>query len=630
MKLLAGLGLLFLLLANGVLASQADFNVSADFNSSTSNGDGVPLGRMIVTRSPYIADNFSTASIVPMTIQRYDKFMWTGNGSISIRQGDTVIALLASGESFVFQNSASYVYFSNTNQSEISSIVVTEEDKPTVTITPSGGQLVILGPTSFVLDGPEKILNFSMNVNADLSPGVYNFSFLFSSPEKNLTTNHSATLVERKTWIILEQTLPSNITAKAGDATPIGEIKITNTGNMDFKVTSELIGNGTQFLQTQPEQTLFRKSTTMFSFTLLIPQKQPDGYYNTTLVFRGGDTQISVPVSILVTDKTLPTIKNVTFADDYVWHENTVTVEAIDNIDVMNVTINYDGNTYLMTKDNQIFTYIDTYKSINSYTFKICAYDSSNNVVCQDYQKQFLKLKAVNPPSDVAMPSRRYGKFSSEIAFNLTESLQDPIRVTLVDFTSDILTNDSNATQDNTFRVRLLDGDGAIKQLDAIGSMVEIVAPGQILLEVRSDRISSFDGVLHFEVPEYVEPVPDLRFHGKFLDYDIPNRFTREWFGKTFSCDVVDTGNVESSYYDCEIQFPISVDVQSLAIPTTPEEQMLQAQQHNATVTSLEGKIINRNISLTVLTSLVIVAIGLIIWVSKYHPIWRFRWSGWD
>jgi hypothetical protein len=424
---------------------------------------------------------------------------------------------------------------------------------------------------------------------------------------------------------------------KGGDIVTAGEILIDSRGNADVKITSSLLGNGTIMLKTQIEQTLFRKSSTGFGVTIQVPQQMPDGTYNQTIILSGGNQTYEYNLSITVKDTIPPEITKIEYKDFYLMHDNFVRVEAHDNIDVKNVTVRLSSPTHHLNesyavKDNQWFTLQQIFTDPAGYNITVCAYDASNNSACNTTSNVFQRLILLEYEPDNRCPTRKYGKTSEKIILNVTEKIPDPLIIELVDFTTDQVDygNESNSTNESRaqFKVSIIEGDGNLHQLLNVGDKAEVRSNGAVTLQVWSDSLSEYRGILRVSVPDYALNISDLSFKGQFLDYDIPSAFSRDWFGKEFTCGVTDTGDLETSFFDCKIQYPISMKVEQFAVPTTIEERLLAEASYNETIHDYQESVVKRNVFITILGVLVLFSLLLIVYTAVYHPYIRLKMGG--
>lgn len=575
-----------------VLASTPQHEVTPDLKDSFNTTTNQTLGRILITRKEPVGEEKNTDIITSITLQRNDFLRWEGNNSIIVKDNTTIIGVVASGERLAMQNTGTYTYHPNGNTTNTATITVIPEPTETLTITTQGDPFEITHSNKITINNQEHYINLTINIPQDTSPGDHPITIKLNSPYKNTTINHTITILEDRGWKLTENQPWENttrITMRAGEAKSIGEVFLESTGNTNVELNTLYLGNGSGFLQTQKRQTLFKKSTTFFGLTLLVPQRQEEGTYNTTLLITGAGKQVTIPLLVKITDTISPEFKSITFDEDRVWHDMEVVVEVSDNIGVVNMTISWDNQTRQMRQDQQLWIYNTTLRVPGTYNFTFCARDNPGNKNCTTREHTMKKLDLITGNNSIELPKKKYGSFTLIQAFNITESPipNGSVFVKLLDFT----TNLQNVSE-KTFRIRLTDNEGAVRDFEQTGQEIEIKAGGPVKLSVRSEELATFEGVLGIRVPGYALNESNIAFSGRFLEYDVPQPFTiSDWYGgKPFSCEVIDTGNLETSFYTCEVQFPIGIDVEELAIPTTPGEKRLEDDKLNTTISGYETR----------------------------------------
>jgi hypothetical protein len=619
------------------LASTPQYTYTTDFSADTNGTTDQNIGKVLFSRQPYTAEVFARNTIGLLTIKQYDGLKWEGNTSIIIYSGAVQLAILSPGQTYYFQTTGTFTMKENGNDANQAQVIVQEAEVADITVKVSGDSIFTFDyPTRVLMDATEKTINITVDIPVDAIPKSYDFNITLTSKYQNFTIKDDFRVPKNEKWEVVKNSVPTTIAVKAGDIITAGEILIDSRGNTDVNISASYTGNGTIMLKSQRDQVLFRKSSTGFGFTIQVPQQMPDGLYNQSIILSGGNITYQHNITITVKDTIPPEITKIIFKDDFLMHNNWVQVEAHDNIDVANVTVTLTSPTHNIngsyaTKDNQLFTLQQIFTDPAGYNITVCAIDASNNTFCNSTTKVFQRLVLVEYQPDNRCPTRKFGKTSESLIFNVTEKVPDPITVELLDFTNDqvaVADNETNITPKAQFKISIMEGDGNTYQLNNIGEKIMVKTSGDVKLQIWGDTISEYRGILRVVVPGYARNISDISFHGRFLDYDIPNAFSREWFGKDFSCGVTDTGDLETSFYDCKVQFPISTNVEQLAVPTTVEERQLAEEQFNSTITAYQVSVQKRNIGLTILASLLIVALLILIYTAVYHPYIRLRSGG--
>lgn len=625
-----------LLAVTSVAASMYELQVTTNLNSSVVNGQN-SMGNILVSKKTIIPETFNISTFTTTSLEVNDVMTWNGNGTIVVSKNSTFIGFLSTGSSMSFGQTGLYTYVLNTDGNQTGTVVVNDVPHPTVNIAMVGGETTnssisyTLSQTAFTLSTQDIILNVTANVNEDAVTKAYPYTLTTQYSTKNISrtiqTNGSVSIIENRNWNVTENSINGTFRVKSGVTEPIGNIKIQNKGNVDFPVSIELTGEGKDFVQTQLNQTLYRKTSVVFYFVLQIPARTPQKEYNVTAIIRGGEKSQPVLFTVFVTDTDAPTIKRVTFKDDTVYHDNEIVAEVEDNIEVKNVSVSYGNVSVNMTKDQQLWIHKFKPTELTEYSFNVCALDTSGNQICQDVKKTFNRLNIVSYTPVVNMPSKRIGDWSSTALFNLTEKPPESVVISLQEFNKKETVPNTTAS----FKMRIIDGDGNVVQINNVNESVQVYQQGQIKIEVMSDVEATYDGIIKVTTREFMENVTqNIQFKGKFVNYDVPEAFTiNDWYGgKPFSCEVIDSGVVESSYYDCKMQYPITLDVKQFAVPTTPQEKELNDKNFQNTIQIYNERVINRNWAITALVALVLILFVTLLWGAKFHPYWRYRTAG--
>lgn len=626
MNLLLKNSLIIVLLLScfSVYASEPSYTITHSLNSSLQNKQQ-EIGSIVFTKGPYTNPYFNISNFSSYTTEQYNTLFWKGNSSIVVVKPDTTQALLIPNQGLILDQDGHYSYHLVLNSSIIGNIVsnTASQDYFKLTHDEIDGVDVNFSIDEFFLN-TEKIVKINLSIDDDIVPKNYNISFYIDSNrsiDQNITFNF--TVKENRDWVVINDTLNETIVyVKSGSITPLGSLKLKNIGNIDFDVGLKLSGNASDLLLVPDNQTLFKKSSSVFNVQIQIPSIQEVGQYVATIEFMGGNKTLSKTLLIVVQDSQIPEIEKITFSSDSVFIPTTITAIAKDNIGVEKLTFSFEGKTYTMVKDEQVFTYVLNFSRLSRYVITFCAFDDSNNSDCVDINKTFERLDIVNNSnSSITLPSRKYGSFSRVKLFDYVQEIPEGISVQLIE----VLKDDINATND--FQVRIIDGKGAIKRFTTTQNFVTIEELGPIYLEVRNDGIVDYDGYLEFFLPEYAVQVGTISFSGRFLDYDVPQAFVMDWFGETLSCDVVDTGDLKTSYYDCQLILDISTDKDDIPVPTSVSERRQLDREINETTMKYEEQKKKYSIIITLGLSLFVFFGVMFYYIMFVRPISRVKFN---
>lgn len=641
--------LLIILTISIAFASSPTWTHTIDIDDEIINGEN-NVGRVIFDIGPYTPEFHNLNNITPLIAQQHDIIEWNGNVSVEIRldgQSKKIITPSDPDKTFRLSQSTPYTIHPLNNQSDSATITVTQADPAIITPQYTSTFLdVVFNPETITLSN-QKNINLTINAPKDLTPGEYDYTIIFTSENNDtspdqISISRNATLIPVHSWNVTTDTVKTTHYLKAGSFTPVGGITIINNGNIDYNITSSVTGNGSSFVQIAKEHTLFRGIPVTFSPVIQIPERQEDGLYKAKIVLSAFDTTHIKNLTINVTDTTPPEIKRVQFSHDFLYRENEISVEATDNLNITKATAkvarqyyNETDNTthtinqsYNLTKDQQIYYTPINFTIPTQYNITLCVSDASGNTQCDSQLKTFEKVPAITSHENVTLPSKKHGLFAKKQVLTYHESIGVPITITLTDFNSN--QQETNTTKYFTgenplYKLRIVDGDGSIKNLDGVGSSVEVYETGNIYIEARGEKVSRFDGVINISTPEYVKEVDPITFRGEHLDYDLPEPAIKNIMGREYDCDVEDTGDLATSKYKCSVTFDATTNLDNLIIPLTPEEIRLQKQQTNQTIQEYMGKLNTRNAVMSGLVFATVILVLLTMYAVRIHPYLRWR-----
>lgn len=563
--------LLILLLSLGVVtASNPNYIVTNLLENDIINGvnDG---GDILFVAEPYTPDIYNMSIIETKFMQQYDRIQWKGLNSVKLIPPPGLNeVILVTNSIYDFSTIGVYTLQSNLNISNSSILNIIQADINQVNLKileqPSGFEIAF-SQSSFILD-TEKAISLEIEIDDDVEPGNYNIDYQIEG--KGTKTNFSNTFEVgiNNNWTVYKNTLEENKSVKNGVSDFYGYLELLNKGNVDIDISVIKSGNSTFMLSTPAQQTLFKKSNLILNFQIQVPSIQTPGIYEMEIEILGGGLNETFPINITVQDSINPIIESINFSTDKVFKENKITVISTDNNDVKNVTMNYGGKLIYLNKDQNLFTCETNFTKLSNYIFEFCAIDTTGNKACVITNKTFIKISVINNFTKILnMPSMKVGKYSRIELFNITKEVPEGVIFELVDFTGE-------GIQNYTGIVRIVDEDGSIKQFGDLVNEVTVTDVGQVFLEVRSDIVADYNGVLRVYLPEYIEGVEDITFKTSFKEYDVPEDFTLEWFDDSkINCDIIDSGDLDSSYYYCTMKFPIDVKKEDIAFPTTAREK---------------------------------------------------------
>jgi hypothetical protein len=610
-------GVLAVVLLSAIAAASSPNNqITALLTTNVINGK-IAVGEILFIPLQYVPEIRSLNNFSAITTQRYDRLLWLGGESISVNDPLNQETIVLPGGQYYFSRVGNHIITSLSNASKTAVITITNEPPNSITMVVNQvprGFVLNFSQSSFVITGAEKVINATLFVDDDVVPGKYkvNYSINDNSYVKEFV------VVKNVNWSIKDVSFSLNQTIKSGENRYLGTISIQNTGNQDVSIELTKAGEKNNVVVVQAPRTLFKKTTIDFDIQLQVPSITPTGVYDIIIVAMDEfDKRDNITLRVNVIDAIPPRIDEINFSTDKAFMPNEVRVIAVDNNNVSNVTMEYDGKKVRLLKDQNLFTTQVTFNKISEYAIKFCASDDSTNVYCTTINKTFTKVSALDGGvRTIRMPTMRYAKYSRVFLINLTENIPEGVVVELVSM-------EAVGGGNVSYTLRIVDDKGGVKRFDAFDNQIMIKEKGRYYLEVRSEEAKDYEGLLRYNVPEYVDEISDLSFFVSFKDYDIPQDFTINWFGKDVSCKVVDTGDLDTSYRECPIVIPIDIAQKDIALPTTIREREQLDSQVGVVEDELSRTKKRTAVIITLLSVLILLIIVFIYYIVNIYPYFR-------
>jgi len=566
-KIIIVLLILSLIFIPNVIASTPSFSVTELLEDSLNNGES-NFGDILFVENTYITDYHPMSIIQSGAFQKYDTLNWLGLNSVKIVAPNLQETILVNGSQYYFTQTGIHHITSLVNSSETNLITISQEDDNIVNINnivvPNGFE-VLFSTTSFILNN-ERNVPVDIIVDDDVENGDYSLSY----DVNNITYTKDVEILENINWTMDDDNFTNNPTIKAGEGQYLGRVIIENIGNQNIEIVVSKSGNNTGMIGIPQPQTLYRKNIMNLDFQAQVSTITSAGEYDITLLIVGGNISKEIEMTVTIIDAINPIIESINFSSDKVFVENEIRVIATDNDDVVKLTLEYDNKDIEFEKDGNLFTKTIEFTKLSKYILNFCAEDEEGNVVCEEINKTFIKVDVIEGNQNVLnMDSMRYGKYSRIYLFNITENTNEDVIVNL--FSYDTIPNLKN----NTIPVfRIVNQDGSIKNFGKYDNEVRLNSIGEYFFEVRADIEVDITGILRIEMEEQYKEIEDITFNVDFKTYDVPNDFSVPWInGRDMICKVEDTGNLDTSYYDCSLTFPIDTRAEDISIPTTVGEK---------------------------------------------------------
>lgn len=607
------LWLILLVCSATALASTPNYETSVLLKNEVINGNNI-MGNVVFIESPYISEYSNFSTFGSHNAQQYDILTWKDSQTIKIISPTLVETILVNNASFYITETGVHNFVSLTNSSNTGNVIVSNKDVNSITfnniIVPSGFVLTF-SKNNFVLQN-EEVITTNLIVDEDVPTGDYLYSFKINDK----TYNKTVKVLQNLAWEITTDEIKENLTAFSGENVYVGHLILTNLGNDDITITINKYGEQKHLLIVPQAQKLFKKSTLRLEFSVQVPTTQKPGVFFIPVNISGGGLNEGGNLTITVKDNIKPVIESINFSSSHAFVENKINVIATDNNNVTEVTMQYDDKTIILDKDEQLFTTKITFNKLSRYLINFCAYDADENKECVLVNKTFEEIRLIeNFNNTIVLPAKKISQYSKSFLFDLNTNVPEGIKIVLKDFSAM-----QSATGESVTVVRIVDGDGTVKTFDMYEKEVVIKNKGKIYLEVRSTEPSDFNGLLNIIQPEYAVEVSSLSFTVSFKDYDVPQSFVRPWNHETdITCNVKDTGNLATTFYECSFKAPINIRPEDISIPTTISERKTFEDQ----ATQIQDKLTkSRRFSATMIT--ILLALLIVLLFFSYYMLYHY------
>lgn len=606
-----------------VSASQPDFQVTQSIKNNSISGYDVDYANLVFIRKPYIPDNYTLTNFTNFNTQQYDLITWVNDKTIVIKSPDGVETILTNKTKFLLNKIGVYQarQLSNSSKQFLISVFPAEENRIILqAITDNSGIMVNFSKNNFTLNNDEVIVKEHINISDDLLPGTYQIIVKVN----NKTLNQELKVLKNYNFTITNK-LNTTTTIKSGETEYLGSLVINNNGNVDYKVEASVKGNDSYIISVPKPLIVFRKSFVRIDVQAQIPTNFKTGNHTYELIINNSKYSYKIPLIISVVDNVKPSIQQINFSSDLAFTQNKITLLATDNIGVVNATMKIFNKTLTMKRDKQLFTITTIFNKLSRYNLEFCVYDSNNNKDCKSINKTFKKLKLVKIYNQtLVFPTKKVGFFAQKQLFSINKTINDSIIIKLQDFKPL-----SVGVKNGTYSARLIDSKGIIYKFDEYNNNVVIKNTGIVSLAVRSEVIGDFEGTIRIIVPDYVEQPSDINFQASFKDYDIPEPFSIKWIGNnTLTCKVKDTGDLSTSYYDCNLHYPINIKPDEIAVPTTVNERKMLMNEANNVKKEFDDYKHKSSVYISLLIVVIIIGGLISYFLVAYYPFINYAFGG--
>jgi len=623
-KIVMVLVVLIALMGN-VSAVTPDYDLRVLLNETLDYGSN-KIGEMVLVDEGYVPDTIPISNFTNYTADRYDKIIWRGESTVDVILEDTYKTSISKGDKYQLRKNGRYRVVSVGNSSNYATIRTRnpENNRVKINIKAPDGIELYTDRNGIEIEDSEENVDIFANVSRRVNPGEYKIRIDTNNSFLNKSEIYFVDMPLFSEWEIVNDTIKNYNTLQAGEVIEVGTMRVRNIGNAEFDVKAELMGNASKFLNIQNSLLLYERNSVYFQLYAQIPLDEKSAIYKSNLRIYTNDSQYTKNITLNITDKIPPKILNISWQNNTVYKESSIIIKASDNVLLDNCVFIMNNMTYDSEFKNKVCTLYPQINKSKKYFSTIKVYDSNGNINETTENIPYDKMKAISEIGNVDMSTVKYGKRSVEMFFNITENLPEPIVLELEEYSTD----SSNITIGEDYEIEVEYGNGVQGLFTEDNKTVKISDKGSVYLIVKNKNVTNYYGEIKVRVPEFVESDRYnilTKFEGRSASYGLPNPFSKEWpGGHTLFCDVEDTGNLETSKYDCEYKYNIQGgEERNVMVPVSVSEWESIQNRVDETEQEMKKKILFRDIVITS-TIGIIVFLGFISAIMvKVAPVTR-------
>ncbi len=574
-----------------------------------SNVTKLILNKNILNRTTTIL-NFSNQNI-----QQFD-YVLIGTESITI---DGVV--YSQGSTKSYDSAGVHTYCKVSDPTICGSFSITSLNDPIIEVEISSRELNFTWDKKTITLNEEKTLNLSVNVDADLSPGTYEYTITIDDKEIE-----KLLIIENiYNWNYTQTTYKGSI--ETGTHGTILTLELLNRGN-EFAVVDIEVLDDESIIYADKDMLLYPGISKTLEVLYDVNIGRVIGKYDFSIRLSHLDTTEIIHYNYTIKDSVAPIITELNVSDIIVHEPTMFSFEATDNNNVTRALLKYKKQgtvnpTEVILTPFENNYYIDretTFDKLENYTVQACVFDSSNNSMCSD-EISYKVLKSDNVDivgNTVHIKKSKYGEYKIVPLFNLSKEMRVIIKLDQLSYT--------NVSEEWT--IKIIDGDGNSEYfIENIGDEVTIKEPGEIKIGFRGEKEKEFGGTLTLLPEWYNVDIGDITFSGQVIDYVIPEPFERDWYGNDLSCSVEDTGDIDTSYYDCNIRMSILQDIENTAIPITPADKEQNSKSWEDQLKVWKEKNSGKIIVIILLAIFLILTLGFVLfqWLYAHRIFIKIR-----
>jgi hypothetical protein len=378
------------------------------------------------------------------------------------------------------------------------------------------------------------------DVPTDFPASQYTHKLFLSLPNETVAVPVTYTVAEVHNWTLNATRLRHNISV--GSSGTFGVLELRQHGNEVDTVKFNVTGNLSEYVSVPRTQDAQPNNDRPVTVMYDVRKDVQFGRYSGQLVATAANRTHRVNLSSVFRDEIPPRIESILVEDMMATTDQTLYVNAADNLNVSTVTGRINRET-TVEQGNETVTVNETVETVNlthrtrtttwktvfdesaeigRYYLAVAVVDGSGNRVnaTTGFDVEGLNASHVVASNFQFRDAKPYDAEHQDRAARRTvlqNDIETPVTFTLTSFEHD----DGNSSID----VGILEpGDEEMSEFDLSvdDPQLTVEDAGEYQLVVRSDKVETFNGNINVTpVPQHY-PVPSIRFRGGFVNPEYP------------------------------------------------------------------------------------------------------------
>jgi hypothetical protein len=615
---------MFLLLATGGLCSypKVDYDVNID---NTLLAGNFTLGDITFSKDGFYSEvYYLSPNLSDIELERYD-IISTANLNFSV---------LIDGYSYSpnselkINELKTYNVSSTVNSSNTCNIFVSNPDNNEISLS-SNLDFIHFSDDDFYFfyDIDEMKIDVSSAIPTDQPAGDYDWELEIQNKNTTITYKDTLTILPNHEWDVVKFEDKTNKSSNGGFG-DYALLVVENLGNELFNLNIDIQGNISKIIKMPQTLRLYPGTNSSLDIRFSVPFDLDTGLYTGELEMSSDDETQKYNLSFMITDLTDPELRQLPNINYTAGVETKFEVETFDNLGVENVTLQIkdsNGNIIidevLDKKSEFVFSKPFTINKTGDFDFKVCITDVSGNEICNTTTETFIPLDRVVYKDHIDMGSVKDKKYVGDTLLTISPEYNMPFNITI-----------SKLDYDGNCSIKFTTSKGKDYFIDTEKnqSSVSFEEESKIDMFFKGDSLGEFSVILNIETLDFHVPLDTINLKGKVVDYDLPDSQTyNNWFAsEDLICGVMEGSNIESSKWDCQIKYPISMNFEELPIPFTVEAKEQIETKYQKRIDKLESKNAWLNIIMIIVISSLSVVFLALLYMTIVFPKTRIRYGG--